>query len=345
MEVESFEKLLLLVRPALLREEVQSERRTGANPITPENMMQMTISWLAGSNYHTTRCLGGVSRSGFYDITKAVMDALCECDDLRIKAPTQSYSRMQEIADGFTVISKDGIITGCVGCLDGWLCQIRAPSKAEVPDVASFFSGHYQMYGLNVQAVCDSLCRFTGYCFDSPGKVGDSIAFKKWTLSDEIMELPPGFYCIGDNAYPLSDSLLVPYNKLELKSKKHSDFNFYLSQLRIRIEMSFGLPVNKWQIFKKPLVVDFTNVSRVIKTCMKLHNFCIDERVQYKNAIMSHAEVSAAYHNLPESSYRPTDNTTGDTDIDLRSDARGRILRQVVGDHIQNFNLRRPRVR
>ncbi|KAE9078030.1 hypothetical protein PF010_g23281, partial [Phytophthora fragariae] len=40
MEVESFEKLLLLVRPALLREEVQSERRTGANPITPENMMQ-----------------------------------------------------------------------------------------------------------------------------------------------------------------------------------------------------------------------------------------------------------------------------------------------------------------
>lgn len=157
-------------------------------------------------------------------------------------------------------------MTGCVGCLDGWLFQIRAPSSREVPDIAAFFSGHYHMYGLNAQAICDSLCRFTGYCFDSPGKVGDSIAFRKWTLSDEIMELPPGYYCVRDNAYPLSDSLLVPYNKVELRTKQDSDFNFYLSQLRIRIEMAFGLLVNKWQIFKKPLVVDFKNISRVIKS-------------------------------------------------------------------------------
>eukprot|EP00644_Phytophthora_capsici_P006369 jgi/Phyca11/127013/e_gw1.66.187.1 len=279
MEVYSFEKILLLIRPALTRDEVQSKRRTGANPISPENRLQMTISWLAGGNYHTTRCLGGVSSSAFYDITKDVMRALCDCEELRIRAPTESEERWQELADGFAQISKDGILTGCVGCLDGWMCQIRAPTADEVPDVAAFFSGHYQMYGLNVQAICDSLCRFTGYCFDSPGKVGDSIAFKKWTLSDAILALLLGYYCVGDNAYPLSDSLLVPYNKLECKTIQDSDFNFYLSQLRIRIEMSFGLLVNKWQIFKRPLVVDFKNVGKVIKTCVKLHNYCINERL------------------------------------------------------------------
>ncbi|ETI35142.1 hypothetical protein F443_18465 [Phytophthora nicotianae P1569] len=191
MSAASFDRLLSFVRPGLLRDEIQSERRTGTDPITPENMLQMTISWLAGGSFHTTRCLAGVSPSGFYDVITAVMDALCECEELRIHSPTESSSRIEELASGFTKISKDGIMTGCVGCLDGWLCQIRAPSSREVPDVAAFFSGHYQMYGLNVQAICDSLCRFTGYCFDSPGKVGDSIAFKKWTLSDEIMELPP----------------------------------------------------------------------------------------------------------------------------------------------------------
>eukprot|EP00644_Phytophthora_capsici_P006828 jgi/Phyca11/103818/e_gw1.8.402.1 len=280
MEVYSFEKILLLIRPALTRDEVQSERRTGTNPISPENRLQMTISWLAGGNHHTTRCLGGVSSSAFYGITKDVMRALCDCEEL-------------------------------------------PPTANEVPDVAAFFSGHYQMYGLNVQAICDSL--------------------------DAILALPPGYYCVGDNAYPLSDSLLVPYNKLECKTIQDSDFNFYLSQLRIRIEMSFGLLVNKWQIFKRPLVVDFKNVGKVIKTCMKLHNYCINERLQSKTPDARYDEVTTAYHSLPESSYLPTDNNVQGpailTAAELSNETRGRILRQLLGKHIQNYNLRRPRVR
>lgn len=92
MSAASFDKLLSSVRPGLLRDEIQSERRTGTDPITPENMLQMTISWLAGGSFHTTRCLAGVSRSGFYDAITAVMDALCECEELRIHSPTKSSS-------------------------------------------------------------------------------------------------------------------------------------------------------------------------------------------------------------------------------------------------------------
>ncbi|ETI44645.1 hypothetical protein F443_10667 [Phytophthora nicotianae P1569] len=191
MSALSFDKLLALVRPAVLRDELQSERRTDDH-------------CLAGWEQHAHYTLPGWS--------------------VLVRLLRRDYR--------------------CDGCAA--LCQIRAPSAREVPDVAAFFSGHYQMYGLNVQAICDSLCRFTGYCFDSPGKVGDSIAFKKWSLSDEIMRLPDCYYIVGDNAYPLSDALLVPYTKVEVKTRKDSDFNFYLSQLRIRIEMSFGFLVNKW---------------------------------------------------------------------------------------------------
>ncbi|OWY93084.1 hypothetical protein PHMEG_00037649 [Phytophthora megakarya] len=205
------------------------------------------------------------------------MNAICGCPELRIRSPTESKERIVELVDAFTSLSKDGIVMGCVGCIDGWLCQICAPSSKEVPGVAAIFSGHYQMYDVYVQANCDAFCRFTGYCFNSLGKVGDSIAYKKWKLSQDVVKLPPGFYIVGDNAYPLSSSLLVPYNKLEIKSRKHSDYTFYLSQLRIRIEMASGLLVNKWQIFRRPLVVDFVNVGKVIKTCMKLHKYCIDE--------------------------------------------------------------------
>ncbi|ETO60018.1 hypothetical protein F444_21720 [Phytophthora nicotianae P1976] len=204
MGVHFFEKLFLLIWPMLTCDEVESKQRTGIDPITPQNMLQMMISWLAGSSYHTTRCLGGVSPSAFYDIT--VVSALCDCEKLRIRSPTESEERWQELDDGFPQISKDA---------------------EEVPDVAAFFSGHYQLYGLNVQSICDSLCRYTGYCFGSPGRVGDSIAIKKWTLSDAILALPPGYYCAGDKAYPLSDSFLVPYNKLECKAIQDSDYNFF----------------------------------------------------------------------------------------------------------------------
>ncbi|OWZ09955.1 hypothetical protein PHMEG_00017266 [Phytophthora megakarya] len=286
----------------------------------------MTVSWLAGSNYHTTHCLGGTAVPTIYAVMHEVMNALCECPELRNHAPTESQERIFDLADG-TRFS-----------LGGWLHQIRAPSSTEVPEVAAFYSGHYQKYGLNVQAICDSRSRFTGYCFDSPGKVGDSIAFKKWKLRGVIMQLPAGFYIIGDNAYPLSNCLLVPFAKSEIRGKAYSDCNFYLSQQRIRIEMAFGL-----LIFKRPLEVDFMNVKKVIKTCMKLHNFCIDERTKTQDARSSTREVAAEYHNLSESWYHPTDNT--DAPDLLQPYAQGRILREVVINHIQNFNLRRPRTR
>ncbi len=85
---------------------------------------------------------------------------------------------------------------------------------------------------------------------------------------------------IGDNAYINTSSLLTPYNKAEKGEDVHRDaYNFYVSQLRIRIEMAFGLLTMKWQIFKKPLVIDFENHFRLIQVCMKLHNYCINERL------------------------------------------------------------------
>ncbi|ETP06338.1 hypothetical protein F441_17252, partial [Phytophthora nicotianae CJ01A1] len=302
MEASSFELLLSLIRPTLARDEIKSTNRTGTDQLQPENMLQMTLSWLAGGNYMTIRGLAGMSPSGIYGCMHAVMNAMCHCPELRIHSPTESQERIHDLAESFTNISKDGVLTGCVGCIDGWLCHIRAPSPYEVPDEAAFFSGHYQKFGVNVQAICDAFSRFTGYCMNSPGK-------KKWSLSKEIIQLPVGFYLVGDNAYPLSDSLLVPFNKLELKSRKHSDFNFYLNQLRIRIEMAFGLLVNKWGIFKRSLVVDFVNVKKVIKTCMKLHNICIDERIKNEESAKRLQVVSMEYHNLPESEYQPTDNS------------------------------------
>jgi hypothetical protein len=54
--------------------------------------------------------------------------------------------------------------------LDVWMdcCfKICTPSNKEAGNVKA--SGHYQTYGINIQAVCDSKCRFISVCIAARG--------------------------------------------------------------------------------------------------------------------------------------------------------------------------------
>jgi hypothetical protein len=90
------------------------------------------------------------------------MDAIVLCDELEISFPS-SDTDLQAAADGFKSVSSHGVIDGCVGCLDGILLKIQTPASKDVGNVKSFFSGHYQTYGINVQAACDHQCRLQVY--------------------------------------------------------------------------------------------------------------------------------------------------------------------------------------
>ncbi len=59
----------------------------------------------------------------------------------------------------------------------------------------------------------------------------------------------------ADNAYTLSDTLLIPYCGVDKLDPSKDVFNFYLSQLHIQIEQALDWLVSKWIIFKEPLKV------------------------------------------------------------------------------------------
>ena len=105
------------------------------------------------------------------------------------------------------------MIDGCVACVDGLLLCIQTPSSSETGNVVkAFFSGHYQAYGINVQAACDSRCRFVSVCIAAPGGSNDIAAFRKTPLAATVTKLPLGKYIVGDNAYVCSESLLTPFS-------------------------------------------------------------------------------------------------------------------------------------
>jgi hypothetical protein len=77
-------------------------------------------------------------------------------------------------------ISTQGCIWNCVSVIDGYHLQIQTPSRKEVSNVQSFFSGHYQTHGMNIQGACDHHCCFTFLGVAGPGVMGDRDAIKQY---------------------------------------------------------------------------------------------------------------------------------------------------------------------
>ena len=56
-------------------------------------------------------------------------------------------------------------------------------------------------------------------------------------------------------------------------------FDFEQSSNRMPIECAFGILIQRWGILYRPLRVRFNRRAPLIAACMRLHNFCIDERI------------------------------------------------------------------
>jgi hypothetical protein len=278
MSYTSFCKLARLVKCYLMVNEKQSNRQSrGAGPISVEIILHCLIRYMAGGSHHDIRVAAGLAKSTFFYCLHRGIDAINKCSELALRFPT-NLDELKRTALEFQGKSSFGVLDGCVGALDGWLCRIKVPLGKDTSNIRAYFSGHYQCYGVNVQAACDSRCRFTYLSCRSPGGTGDSRAFYGAALSNFLQEIPRGFYVVGDAAYTLSSSLLVPYTGGDKRNKHNDVFNFHLSQLRIKIEQAFGLLVNKWRVFKKALEINLKRVPALIECCMRLHNYCINER-------------------------------------------------------------------
>ena len=136
----------------------------------------------------------------------------------------------------------------CVAVLNGYHMAITTPPKKEVHNVKSYLSGHYQTYGINIQVVCNHNCHFLFIGVGGPGVMGDREAVKESGLSELVEKLPGLLYCIGDCAYTPTEHLIPIYGADNATKSQYDNYNFYASQLRICIEMSFGFMVKKWGI-------------------------------------------------------------------------------------------------
>ena len=89
--------------------------------------------------------------------------------------------------------------------------------------------------------------------------------------------LAPGLCLFGDNAYLNTSYMATPH--VGAAAGDRDAYNFYHSQVRIRIECAFGMLTHRWAILCKalPMGISLQRSVALVVVLTKFHNFCINE--------------------------------------------------------------------
>ena len=240
MSRQMFDDVVEVLCVPLTLSYAHSMRSTSGNePIYPEVIVATGLQILGPSDSIESCAnnygLSVASAKCVFDLFLNTIDYNETCHAMMIKLPW-GEDELRDLAQRWLDVSTcpHGLFWGHICAIDGWFPRTEMPRG--VPNQADFFSQHYKAYGLNiqVQAMCDTNLLFLYVAVTGPVKLSCCTGLIDWfkTLRDWC-------FVSADNMYPLTLKMLVPHHATELLSEYYRAYNFYLSQLRIRIEMAF----------------------------------------------------------------------------------------------------------
>ena len=322
-----FDILHKLLGSTLERDEKFSKlsgSRSGSASISSASRLGAAFIMLGGGRQMEAMRTHGMAKPTVYANFHRVIHAINThpaLDIVRDNSPGELKAR----SDGFKERSSFDLFQYCTGAIDGLAIHITAPKNTEVQNQSRFFSSSKKKYCLNMQGVCDANCRFIAVTCKHVGSTNDAVAYVQGSLKElcESQRFP--YHWNGDNAYTLSESMMVPFpgNNLSVSHPSREWFNFWHSQVRITIERTFGIFVQRWGILWQALQFDLPNCVKIVHACCRLHNFCINRRLPVISThhvphVVANLDASGRLSdNLWRQNAAPTDNwgteNTGNT--------------------------------
>jgi hypothetical protein len=106
----------------------------------------------------------------------------------------------------------------------------------------------------------------------------DNTSYIVTQLSKDIKagKLQQQYHVVLDEAYPCLEQEMSPWKGQNLSVEKDA-FNYCLSLNRQVIERPFGILVQRWGIFWRPLRLSMHNQGVAIHVACQLHNVCMDD--------------------------------------------------------------------
>lgn len=248
----------------------------GSKNISVASRVGQALILLGGGRHIEAMRTHGVSKPFLYQNFHRVVKAVNNHPILEIKC-NNTLEALKARADAFKARSTHGLFSFCTGAIDGLCITITCPKG--VKNQTKYYSGTKKKYCINMQGVCDANCLFIAVTCMHVGSTNDGDAYQSSALIDLARTQLFPFHWNGDNAYPCSDYLVIPYLgvNLHVTAPSKEAFNFWHSQLRITIERCFGIFVQRWGIFWKPIKFEVEFVMEIVQCCCRLHNFVMDD--------------------------------------------------------------------
>ena len=241
------------------------------------------LRYFAGGSPYDLVGVYGISHTDVMDSVWHVVDAVNNCSKLAIAYPS-SVEEQRKIVAGFQKASTVDFDI-CAGAIDGILIWTQKPTAAEAQRVGvgqkKFFCGRKHKFGLNCQAVADVNGKILDISLAYGASAADCVAFEASDLYSKLENglLKNGYILFGDNAYLNSSYMATPYSNVSGNPNKKSEdnYNFFHSQLRIRVECAFGMLVARWGVLRTALHcrITVTRVIALVNTLARLHNYCL----------------------------------------------------------------------
>ena len=243
--------------------------------------LAVALRYFAGGAFYDLAPLYGVGMTDVKLSVWYVVWAVNALKSLEIEYPSDHQEQLA-IAKEFEKCSDAGF-SRCAGAVDGVLLWLHRPTERDCikskVDSSKYRCARKHKFGFNLQCVSDVRGRIRDFSITFPASSSDVLAFEASGLYKKMALgnfLAPNLCIFGDNAYINTPFLATPYPNVHEGEKDW--YNFYHSQLRIRVECCFGMWVQRWAILQAAIPCGI-RLHRAIdlSLCLaKLHNFCID---------------------------------------------------------------------
>jgi hypothetical protein len=163
MSRNGFENLLTEISPFMHDTDELKAIASSGSLISKRTKLYVTLRFLAGGSFLDLVFAWGISKSAFfssepeYGVVWPTLEAIDRA--FKIGLPVNDEAKLQEMADEFSTYTN-GLLSGCVTAIDGWVARTRKPNSDEVDDIMSYRNRH-ECWGLVVLAGCDARCNFT----------------------------------------------------------------------------------------------------------------------------------------------------------------------------------------
>lgn len=213
-------------------------------------------------------------------IVKEVYEAICRnMQNIYLPEPTteiweQSAKEME----------KTWKFPNCIESIDGKHVTIECPSNS-----GSNYFCYLNKYSMVLLAIVGPDYRFLCVDIGGYGKNSDGGIFEESNMGQKFQAglmnilqdkpLPGQYECsphvlIGDEAFALRPYLMRPFPRRQEKVDKCKEiYNIGLSTARRVVENAFGILVQKWRIFLRPIPTKVETTILIVKTACILHNF------------------------------------------------------------------------